>query len=437
MTSRWMIAVVPLLVLCVASFAQGAEETGLVVDSPFDLTLGSTNYAARLGKAVHSSANAWYDPDTKVTTTNWSVYASVRFAKPYHGATRASLQFKGEDRALDSFSFEIGEKKYGVGGKLTVDEARKIMQEVSADITKRFGVKMVSSRFGEGDLSDADIDRRIEEMIKGGPRKDRMFATSFAILNGNGERDGVAVGYSVTGMVDRKKKCSVGVRVHTPWRPKQKDADMPIGETSIPGLVSEAEQKKAHEEAKGLREALGKLFKIDFDSAKGYDNADGKNALEWSSMENPVAGLDECKPNRGMTSFFQIPIVNYWARRAYPGDVEEPELQHQAKEVLDCIEAAYGSKIPAVDAKERQAELDKMLGTGVPTFGDSRALLGLDKTQAFVGKVGDLAVEIAYALPRYEKKGDGYQLVRRAAVLLSIFQSPIITPSKVLTGKTL
>ena len=48
------------------------------------------------------------------------------------------------------------------------------------------------------------------------------------------------------------------------------------------------------------------------------------------------------------------------------------------------------------------------------------------------GKVGDLAVEIAYALPYYEKKGDGYRLVRRGAVLLSIFQSPIITLGKTL-----
>ena len=435
MTSRRMVAVVLFLVVGVALSAHGAELTGFVVDSPFDLTLGSTNYVARLGKAVHSRASAWYDPNTKVTTTNWSVYASVRFAKPYRGATRASLQFKGEKRVLDSYRFEIGEKKHGAGGKLTVAEARKIMQEVATDITKRFGVKMELTSFGEGDLSDAEIDKRIEEMTKGDSHKRQTVATSFASLNGNGEREGVGVGYSVTGMVDSKRKCYVCVSVYTSWRPKMQDAGMLIGETSIPGLVSESEQKKAHEEAKGLRVALGKLFKIDFDSAKGYDNASGKNALEWTSMESPVAGLDECKPNRGAIAIFQIPIVNYWARRAYPGDVEEPELRRQAKEVLDCMEAAYGAKIPVVDAKERQSVIDGIFGKGVPTFGDSRALLGLDKTQAFVGKVGDLAVEISYALPRYEKKGDAYRLVRRGAVLLSILQSPIITPGKTFQSK--
>ena len=432
MASCRMVAVVLTFVVGVALSVHGAELTGFVIDSPFDLTLGSTNYAARLGKAVHSRASAWYDPDTKVTTTNWSVYATVRFAKPYHGARHATMQFKGEERVLDSYSFNIGENKYGAGGKLTVEEARKIMQEVAADITKRFGVKMRLSRFDEGDLSDAEIDKRIEEMTKRYSHKRQTVAMSFSSLNGNGEREGVGVGYGVTGMVDRKKKCSVSVHVYTSWRPTMNDAGKLIAGSSIPGFVSEAEQKSAHEEAKGLREALGKLFGIDFDPVKGDARDIGKNASEWIAMEKTVAGLDECKPNRGMTTFFQIPLVNYWARRAYPGDVEEPELKRQAKEILECVEAAYGAKIPAVGAKERQAAIDEIFGKGVPTFGDSRALLGLDKTQAFVGKVGDLAVEIAYALPYYEKKGDGYRLVRRGAVLLSIFQSPIITLGKTL-----
>ena len=432
MASCRMVAVVLTFVVGVALSVHGAELTGFVIDSPFDLTLGSTNYAARLGKAVHSRASAWYDPDTKVTTTNWSVYATVRFAKPYHGARHATMQFKGEERVLDSYSFNIGENKYGAGGKLTVEEARKIMHEVAADITKRFGVKMRLSRFDEGDLSDAEIDKRIEEMTKRYSHKRQTVAMSFSSLNGNGEREGVGVGYGVTGMVDRKKKCSVSVHVYTSWRPRMNDAGKLIAGSSIPGFVSEAEQKRAHEEAKGLREALGRLFGIDFDPVKGDARDIGKNASEWVAMEKTVAGLDECKPNRGMTTFFQIPLVNYWARRAYPGDVEEPELKRQAKEILECVEAAYGAKIPAVGAKERQAAIDEIFGKGVPTFGDSRALLGLDKTQTFVGKVGDLAVEIAYALPYYEKKGDGYRLVRRGAVLLSIFQSPIITLGKTL-----
>ena len=40
------------LAVCAGRIALCAEGDSFVVDSPFDLTLGSTNYAARLGKAV-------------------------------------------------------------------------------------------------------------------------------------------------------------------------------------------------------------------------------------------------------------------------------------------------------------------------------------------------------------------------------------------------
>ena len=426
------------LAVCAGRIALGAEGDSFVVDSPFDLTLGSTNYAARLGKAVRSNASAWYDPTTKVTTTNWSAYASVRFAKPYHGATHASLQFKGEDRVLDSYSFEIGESRRRIGGTLTVEEARKIMQEVSDDISKRFGVEVKKDDdLGDGDLTDAEIDEQIEERLKKGDGKMRTVNRAFAFMrrNARGEREGVGVGYGLAAFVDKNRKCSVHVNVYTSWRPRSKSASKPVGATAIPGLVSEEEQKKAHEEASGLRMALGKLFGIDFDSDKNDDGADRMNAPEWTAMESPVAGLDECKPNRSSTVLFQVPTVNYSARRAYPGDVEASELERQAKEVLERIEAAYGEKIPALDAKEGQAELAKVLGEGVPTFGDARALFGLDKVQTFVGKVGDLAIEITYALPRYEKRGDDYRLVRRGTVLLSITQSPVITPGKTIQAQ--
>ena len=424
------VATFAVLAVSAGRLASGAEgRQGFVVDSPFDLTLGSTNYAARLGKAVRSNASAWYDPATKVTTTNWSAYASVRFAKPYHGATQAGLQFKGEDRELDSYSFEIGDRKRRIGGTLTVEEARKIMQEVSDDISKRFGVEV---KLDDDDLSDAEIDERIEEKLKKGDGRTRAVNTAFMRRRAHGEREGVGVGYGLAAFVDKNRKCSVHVDVYTSWRPKSKIASKPVGATAIPGLVSEDEQNKAHEKSRGLRTALGKLFGIDFDSDKDDDMADRMNAPEWTAMESPVAGLDECKPNRSSVVLFRVPFVSYSARRAYPGDVEEAELQRQAKEVLERIEAAYGEKIPALDAKEGQAELAKVLGGGVPTFGDSRALLGLDKVQTFVGKVGDLAVEIAYALPRYEKRGDDYRLVRRGTVLLNITQSPIVTSGKTL-----
>ena len=424
--------------LCAGVSASAADEPAFTVDSPFDLTLGSTNYAVRLGKSVLSDTSASYDPETKVTTTNWSAYGSVRLSAPYHGVKSVSLDFKGEERRLDSFRFDIGEKKHGIGGTLTVEECRKVMKEIADDISNRFGVKMVADK-SDGELSDEEIDERIEQMTKDDSGKRRTVYTSFSHIHGSGEREGVGVGYSISGMVGRKRMCSVYVSVYTSFIPRAKEP-VSVASSSIAGLVSQEEQVKAHAEAKRLREALGKLFGIDFDATEDKKEQKGDSSEwppknEWTPIEHPVAGLVECKPNRGTTSFFQVPIVNFVARRAYPGDVEEAELQRLAKDVLGCLETAYGERIPVADTAEGRAQLAEVLGAGVPTFGDSRALLGLDKVQTFVGKLGDLAIDISYALPRYERRGEDYRLVRRGAVVLTILQSPMITPGKTLPSK--
>lgn len=424
--------------LCAGVSASAAEKSAFTVDSPFDLTLGSTNYAVRLGKSVRSNTSAWYDPATKVTTTNWSAYGSVRLSAPYHGVKFVSLDFKGEERRLDSFRFDIGEKKLGNGGTLSVEECRKVMKEIADDISNRFGVKMVADK-SDGELSDEEIDKRIEQMTKGDSEKRRTVYTSFSHIHGSGEREGVGVGYTISGMVGRKRMCSVSVSVYTSFIQRAKEP-VSVASSSIAGLVSQEEQVKAHAEAKRLREALGKLFGIDFDATEEKKGQKGDSLKwppknEWTPMEHPVAGLVECKPNSGTTSFFRVPIVNFVARRAYPGDVEEAELQRLAKDVLDSLETAYGERIPVADTAEGRAQLAEVLGAGVPTFGDSRARLGLDKVQTFVGKLGDLAIDISYALPRYERRGEDYRLVRRGAVVLTILQSPMITPGKTLPSK--
>ena len=435
----WMFAASFGLSLCAEMTASAVEKSGFTVDSPFDLALGSTNYAVRLGKAVRSTTSATYDPDTKVTTTNWSAYGSVRLSAPYHGVKSVNLAFKGKERRLVSYSFHIGEKKHGIGGTLTVDECRKVMKEIADDISKRFGVKMEASKHDGGELSDKEIDERIEQMTKRDSRKRQTVSASFSHINGFGEREGVGVGYSVSGMVDRKRRCSVHVNVYTSFTPRAKEP-VSVASSSIAGLVSQEEQAKAHEEAKRLREALGKLFGINFDATEDKDERKGASSEwppkdEWMPMERPVAGLVERKPNSGTKIFYQVPIVNFTARRAYPGDVEETELKRQAKEVLDSLEAAYGGPIPVADTAEGLAQIARILGDGVPTFGDSRALLGLDKVQTFVGKLGDLAIDIAYALPCYKRHGEDYRLVRRGAVVLTILQSPIVTPAKALPAK--
>ena len=170
--------------LCAGVSASAADEPAFTVDSPFDLTLGSTNYAVRLGKSVRSNTSAWDDPETKVTTTNWSAYGSVRLSAPYRGVKYVNLDFKGEERRLDAYRFEIG---HGVCGTLTVDECRKVMKEIADDISKRLGVKMEE----RGDeLSDDEIDSRIEEIAKGDSERHHNVSVSFCHINGSDEREG-------------------------------------------------------------------------------------------------------------------------------------------------------------------------------------------------------------------------------------------------------
>lgn len=51
--------------------------------------------------------------------------------------------------------------------------------------------------------------------------------------------------------------------------------------------------------------------------------------------------------------------------------------------------------------------------------------------QWFAGKVGDLLIDISYATPRYAKKGNAFEIVRKGAIVVNIVQSPLITTGKV------
>ena len=172
-----------------------------------------------------------------------------------------SLDFKGEERRLDSYCFNIGEKKHASGGTLSVEECRNVMKEIADDISKRFGVKMEASKHDGGELSDKEIDERIEQMTKRDSRNHRTVSTSFSHVDGFGEREGVGVGYSVSGMVDRKRRCSVHVNVYTSFTPRAKEP-VSVASSSIAGLVSQEEQVKAHAEAKSFPQALGLRMRL-------------------------------------------------------------------------------------------------------------------------------------------------------------------------------
>ena len=58
------------------------ENQKIVLDSPFVLEIGSTEYAKAFGDLIETSARANYDPKTKKTTTNFYHHAGAWLATP-------------------------------------------------------------------------------------------------------------------------------------------------------------------------------------------------------------------------------------------------------------------------------------------------------------------------------------------------------------------
>ena len=159
------------------------EDGELVVDSPFDLCIGSSEAAKLLGAKLHSST---YDG------TKQHYFASARLSKPYFGCQTLSLNFYGEEKSLGSIHLN--------SRKLPLDDCRKTVLDIAADISQRFGVKMEqgTDETAEGALkrhkrwlSSADNSRYQISFIE---RRTRM---------DNGQK---TVSYEVEGMVDSQTK---------------------------------------------------------------------------------------------------------------------------------------------------------------------------------------------------------------------------------------
>ena len=426
------------------------ENQRIVLDSPFALQIGSTEYAKAFGDLIRTSAHANYDPQTKKTTTNFYHHAEAWLAKPYFGCERVWLNFKGEEKTLNSCNLSRG-SFYGSSKKMSFDECRATVGKIVADMESRFGMTMRCTN----DLSENDAKARVKEMgeeIKQRGEKFGGYATSFVNYNWETKNVHGFVDYHVSGMMDEKGGCSINVDFSAPpeflRRSYEPGDKIPVYtnemcsisscSTSSAKLVPTAEQKKAHEEAKKLRETIARLFGVDLDqpsetnelsSALWQTNAQASVKREWTPMERPFEGMTERKVNQSVR-FLAIPFGVFAMRHPYDGDVSEEELKAQAKRFLDRLEKEYGAKIPEADTKEGTDLLAKQFGEGVPTFGDTKALLGLDKKTHFMGKVGDLAIEIGYAEPRYAKRGGKYEIACKGAVVVSIVQSPVITTAK-------
>ncbi len=103
------------------------------VDSPFELRIGSTEYARQLGKEV----SEWVPGSQSGDATS---FATVRLARPYYGIETASLTFEGAERRLAQVALTRGTFFGGAEG-LTLPDCRDIVTAIAADLCKRLGVK--------------------------------------------------------------------------------------------------------------------------------------------------------------------------------------------------------------------------------------------------------------------------------------------------------
>lgn len=162
------------------------ENGELVVDSPFDLCIGSTEAAKMFGTQLTSSpVNGTYSYGT-----NLQYYGFARLATPYFGFDKMSLTFMGEEKAL--FAINL----FQDDDKLSLDDCRKTVRDIAADIEQRFGVKM------DGALGDM----RDEVALKLGDDDKRVVSSQFMGRHTKMKNGGKLVQYDVRGMIRTKTK---------------------------------------------------------------------------------------------------------------------------------------------------------------------------------------------------------------------------------------
>jgi len=159
------------------------ENGELVVDSPFDLCIGSSEAAKLLGAKLHSST---YDG------TKQHYFAIARLSKPYFGCQTLSLNFYGEEKALGHIRLS--------NLKLPLDDCRKNVLDIAADISQRFGVKM-----------EPATDETPEEALKRHERwrsstDNSRYWISFIDCHTRMDNGQKTVSYEVEGMVDSQTK---------------------------------------------------------------------------------------------------------------------------------------------------------------------------------------------------------------------------------------
>ena len=420
----------------------------IVVDSPFDLEIGSPEYAKALGKAVKSHKDVRKDPKTGETVTNWYHFGEARFVQPYFGAKKARLSFNGEGKTLSSARLSIGEDNKSFVGSLVFDECCKIHSEIAADMSKRLGEEIDV----DDDVTEEEAREKIEELVKR-EKVCSCFSSSFrsdsvTVTNKYGD-----VWYNLSAMMHENKKCWISLSIERPrdfLRPfasSRDDGRIPVY-TNKPHAVNlslrSPEQEKAHREADALRAMIKRVFGVDLDAPSSTNDmsaalltlTNSPVKAEWFPLDKPFAGCTERRADMGVHMLF-FPMTSFAIRHAFDGHVGEEELKAESQKILDALESEFGDKIPEYEVEAKIAEKNDPQDAEPPAFGDIRAMLRLGRTgDFFKGGVGDISIGIKYAQPSYVKRNGKYEVALRGAVVVEIVQSPILAQTKKRSDKS-
>ena len=423
------------------------ENGKIVVDSPFDLEIGSAEYSKVLGKAIKSHKDVRKDPKTGATTTNWYHFAEARFSQPYFGAERAWLSFDGEDKKLSNVHLSVGENKKGFGGKLTFTDCCKKFDEIAADMSKRLG-----EEFGDEEATEEEVLENLAICTKDSPGS-HGHAVSFRSAVATVARKYGDVEYHLSAMIHGDKTYSVSLSFARPFRQRlafaevcdERDKRIPVYTNkphSVDFSLRTPEQEKAHREADALRATIKRLFDVDLDApSETNDTSAALMALtnsparpEWFPLARPFAGCTERKVDRGLRLMF-IPMVNFGIRHPFDGDVGEEELKAESQRILEALERELGAKIPAFERSEKKSEIVEPPDSAPPALGDLRAMLRSNDGVFFMGGIGDICITVKYAVPSYVKRGGQYCIAQRGAVVVEIMQSQIVAGTRKAAGK--
>ena len=420
------------------------EDGKIVVDSPFDLEIGSPEYAKALGDGIRSHAVVSRDSDTGAMVTNWYHSGEARFRQSYFGTKPAWLSFADADKVLSSVHFSVGKDGKSYIGVLTFNECRKMFDEIVADMSKRLGEEIDAN----DDTTEEDARESIEDCVarekKGSSISVGFWNATWTVTNRFGD-----VEYLLSAMMHESKKCWISLEIGRTRHFTVSSALSSRDDGQIPVYTNKPhsadlslrtpEQEKAHEEAHALRAAIKRVFGVDLDapsvtndmSAALVTQTNRQAKAEWFPLERPFAGCTERRADTGTRMLF-VPMTTFAIRHAFDGYVGEDELKVESSKILDALESEFGGKIPAYDIDRKEAASGDEPDAEPPAFGDIKALLQLGRACEFFfkGGVGDISIVIKYAQPSYVKRNGKYEVALRGAVVAEISQSSFLAQMK-------